>query len=156
PLAAFSDDADAGPADAIVVLGAPLGRDGELSDLAQERVEVAAALWRRGLAPVVCVTGGHCPPGYRDQPAEREGMAPYLVPPGGPPAALRGDRRATSTRENALRAAELLLPEGLCQVWLVTQPFHLRRARMWFERAGFEPRGWPIRGGVSVQQPRRA
>jgi uncharacterized SAM-binding protein YcdF (DUF218 family) len=135
-------------ADAIVILGAPLRPDGTLPPLAEERVRTGVELYRRGLAPVIVVTGGHCPRGFEHTAAEAEGMARWVRAAGVPELALRVDRKATSTRENALRAAEILLPEGRRRVWLVTQPFHLRRALYLFRRAGLEPLGHLIEGGV--------
>lgn len=136
------------PADAIVILGAPLRPDDTLPPLTEERVRAGVELWRRGLAPVICVTGGHCPRGHEHTAAEAEGMARWVRAAGVPDAALRVDRRARSTRENALRAAEILLPEGRRRVWLVTQPFHLRRALYLFRRAGFDPLGHLIEPSV--------
>ena len=48
-------------ADAIVILGAPLRADDTLPALAEERVRTGVELYRRGLADVICMTGGHCP-----------------------------------------------------------------------------------------------
>ena len=145
-----------GPADAAVVLGAPLRADGTLSPQAEERVRAGVSLWQRGLAPVVCVVGGHGPAALAGTAAEAEGMARRVRALGVPESAIRVDRRSTTTETNALRAAELLLPEGRRRVWLVTQPFHTRRARWYFRRAGFEPLGWPIEGGIQEREPRRA
>ncbi len=138
-------------ADAIVILGAPLLPDDSLPPITEERVRVGVDLWRRGLAPVICVTGGHCPRGFEHTTAEAEGMARWVRAAGVPDSALRVDREATTTRENALRAAELLFPEGRRRVWLVTQPFHLRRALYLFRRAGFDPLGHLIEGGVQLR-----
>lgn len=155
PLAA-SDPESAGRADAIVILGAPINEDGSLGAVAEERVAVGVELYRRGLADVVCVTGGHCPYGHRHIEAEAEGMARWVRRAGVPEGALRIDRKASSTYENAQRAAELLLPEGRRRVWLVTQAFHLRRAKYCFRLAGFDPLGWSIEGGYVDKVPRAA
>ena len=48
-----------GPADAIVILGAPLAPDGALSAILRERVAAGFALCRAGAAQIVCVTSGH-------------------------------------------------------------------------------------------------
>jgi uncharacterized SAM-binding protein YcdF (DUF218 family) len=142
-----------GVADAIVILGAPLGPDGQLSLAAEERVRVGAELYARGVAPVVCVVGGHCPRGQRDGPAEAEGMARWVREHGVPEEALRIDRLSTSTWTNALRAAEILLPEGRRRVVVVTQPFHLRRALFYFRRVGFEARGFLIEDSIQYRSP---
>ena len=153
PLASVSA---AGPADAIVILGAPIRADGALSPMAEERVRVGVELYRADLAPVICVVGGHCPPGHEHTPAEIEGMARLVRAIGVPESAIRVDRLSTSTVTNAARAASILLPEGRRRVWLVTQPFHLRRARFHFRRAGFEPLGWHIEASVQYARPDHA
>jgi uncharacterized SAM-binding protein YcdF (DUF218 family) len=151
PLAAV-DDARA-TADAIVVLGAPMYRHGVLSPQADERVRVGVDLYRAGLADVVCIVGGHSPRNHRDTPEETEGMAKLVRALGVPESAIRVDRLSTSTVTNAARAAAILLPEGRRKVWLVTQPFHLRRARFHFRRAGFEPLAWHIASSIQYRRP---
>jgi uncharacterized SAM-binding protein YcdF (DUF218 family) len=145
PLASVSA---VSPADAIVILGAPIGADGVLSVQAEERVRAAVDLYRAGLAPVICVVGGHCPRGHEDTPAEAEGMARLVRALDVPESAIRVDRLSNSTVTNAARAAAILLPEGRRRVWLVTQPFHLRRSCFHFRRAGFDPLGWHIDASV--------
>lgn len=140
-------------ADAIVVLGAPMYADGSLSRQADERVRVGVDLFRAGLADVVCVVGGHCPRDHDDPPAEAEGMARLVRALGVPEAAIRVDRLSSSTVTNAARAAAILLPEGRRRVWLVTQPFHLRRARFHFRRAGFDALTWHIEASVQYRRP---
>ena len=138
-------------ADAIVILGAPLRADDTLPVLAEERVRTGVEIYRRGLADVICMTGGHCPRGYEHTVSEAEGMARWVRAAGVPESALRVDRLSSSTRENAIRAAEILLPEGRRRVWLVTQRFHMRRALHCFEAAGFDAMGWIIEGGAQEQ-----
>lgn len=156
PLNARSEAAPPGPADAIVVLGALIHPDGSLPPLAAERVRVAIDLYRRGFAPVICMTGGHCPDGSQHSLAEAEGMARWVRAAGVPESALRVDRKSTSTRENAACAAQILLPEGRRRVWLVTQPFHLRRALYYFRRAGFDPLAYYIENSVQDRHARRS
>ncbi|MEP7124376.1 MAG: YdcF family protein [Byssovorax sp.] len=151
PLAAASDAR--ATADAIVILGAPIRGDGALSPQADERVRVGVGLYRSGLADVIAVVGGHCPRGFEHTPAEAEGMARNVRALGVPEAAIRVDRLSNSTVTNAARAAAILLPEGRRRVWLVTQPFHLRRARFHFRRAGFETLGWHIDESLQYQRP---
>jgi uncharacterized SAM-binding protein YcdF (DUF218 family) len=144
------------PADAIVVLGAPLRADGSLTPQAEERVRAGIALYQRGIAPVLCLVGGHGPAAIAGTGAEAEGMARWVRAAGVPESAIRVDRESTCTQTNARRAAELLLPEGRRRVWLVTQPFHTRRALLYFRRAGFEPRAWHIADSIEYRDARRA
>jgi uncharacterized SAM-binding protein YcdF (DUF218 family) len=140
-----------GTADAIVILGAPLARDGLLTDVLRERVVAGYQLWEAGAAPLVCVTGG--PSRGR---TEAEAMAEALRDLGVPAGALRIEPEARTTGENATRVAALLAGDGVRSVWVVTQPFHLRRACWLFRRAGLDARGWRIAGGLQDREPERA
>lgn len=137
--------------DAVVVLGAPLGPGGALTELLDERVRAGAALWHAGAAPLLCVTGGG-----PDGRVEADAMAERLLALGVEAAAIRRERRARSTAENARRVAELLRPEGCRSVWLVSQPFHLRRAALLFARAGLDPRCHHIADSLQYRDGRRA
>lgn len=136
------------PADAVAILGSPL-RDGRISDVLEERMEAGVDVYRRGLAPVVCVTGGG-----RHGPNEADAMAARARQLGVPDSALRIDRAARNTRDNARGVAGLLAPGAT--VWIVTQPFHLRRSIREFRRAGLRPLGWYIADSVQHRAPRRA
>ena len=138
--------------DAIVVLGAPLTPGGRPTDVLAERLDAALGLWLAGGAPLVCVTGGDTGAGHN----EADAMGDALVAAGLPATALRRERRARSTADNARLAAELLGPEGVRTVWVVTQPFHGRRARRQFRRAGLEARVWPIVDSLEYRHPGRA
>lgn len=138
-------------ADAIVVLGAPPAAPGVLGPVLEERVRAGAALWHRGAAPLLCVTGGG-PPGR----VEAEAMARRALTLGVDPAALRVEPRARSTEDNARFSAALLAAEGCRTVWIVSQPFHLRRARYLFRRHGLEPLAWHAEDSVQYRAPRRA
>jgi uncharacterized SAM-binding protein YcdF (DUF218 family) len=122
-------------ADAIVVLGAPLLADGSLGAMLEERVQSGVELWRRGWGGRLVLSGGSAAPG---QPAEAPAMAARARDLGVASGALLVEDRSRSTRENALRTAELLRAEGLESVIVVTQPYHLRRALAFFQRAGLE------------------
>ena len=133
-------------ADAIVVLGAPLRPDGTLSAVGEERVRVGVELWRSGRGRLLCFSGGRAP-WARHEEAEATAMARSAAALGVPETALRVESRSRDTAENGRYSAALLLPEGCRRVWLVTQPFHVRRAVLWFRRAGFEASGWVMRYG---------
>ncbi len=136
-------------ADAIVVLGVPARPSGTLSAVGEERVRVAAELYHRQLAPLVCISGGavrgHVEATVMAERARRLGV---------PEDALRLDTAAHTTRENAEGVAAML-PAGSI-VWLVTQPFHLRRSAYLFRRVGLVPLPWHIEDSLQYQQPRLA
>lgn len=144
------------PADAIVVLGTPLGPHHGLTDVGEERVRAGVKLWQRGLAPILCLSGGG--PGYLapGRPREADVMAARARQLGVPASALRVERDSLSTADNARLSATLLTAEGCRRVWLVSQPFHTRRSRFWFRRAGLEALAWYDDDSVEFRHPRRA
>lgn len=149
-------------ADAIVVLGAPLSGLGGLTAIGHERVTHAAQLWHRGWAPRVVVCGGITGVAIC---SEAEAMAMALVGQGVPVTAISVESDSLTTAENARYSAALLRilagqqgkPSGHpLTVWLVTQPFHSRRARWCFRRAGLHPRVWHISDSIQYRNPMRA
>ncbi len=137
------------PLDAIAVLGAPLGPGGALTDVLEERVAAAAALWRAGGGRIVVATGGGTGPR-----AEAAAMADRLRALGVPDVLV--EPRARTTADNARLVAALLAPLGARSVWLVTQPFHGRRAARLFRAAGLEPHVWHIDGSLEYRNRPRA
>jgi uncharacterized SAM-binding protein YcdF (DUF218 family) len=134
-------------ADAIVVLGARLLPDGELTAALDERVRAGVALWHRGLAPRLIATGGG-PPGREEAVA----MAARARRLGVADDAVSIEQSALNTADNARFVAAMLEPGA--RVWLVTQPFHTRRAAFWFRRVGLIPLAWHIEDSLQYQNPR--
>jgi uncharacterized SAM-binding protein YcdF (DUF218 family) len=139
------------PLDAIVVLGAPLTRTGELTPVLQERVAAAAELWHAGAGRHVVATGGITHGAPR---AEAEALAEALATAGVPGVIV--EPRALTTADNARFTAALLAPLGARTVWVVTQPFHGRRAAHLFHRAGLDPHVWHIADSLEYRDRRRA
>jgi uncharacterized SAM-binding protein YcdF (DUF218 family) len=139
------------PADAIVVLGAWLAPGGRLTRVLQERVAAAAELYRAGAGKIVVATGGVTGGAPR---AEADALAEGLRAAGIPDVLV--ERGSQTTDENARFTARLLAPLGARRVWIVTQPFHGRRAAHLFRRAGLEPRVHHIADSVQYRDRRRA
>ncbi|HUJ63159.1 MAG TPA: YdcF family protein, partial [Kofleriaceae bacterium] len=136
----------------IVVLGAPLHR-GALSPIVAERVAAAVALYAAGGARRVVATGGVT----RGAPhAEADAIARALVAAGIPEDALVIEAASRTTADNARLTAAVLVPLGARRVWLVTQPFHARRAVREFRAAGLDPRAWHIADSVQHRDRARA
>ncbi len=137
--------------DAIVVLGAPLSPRGELSPIVEERSAAAVAHSRAGAGRHVVASGGTthgAPRAEADAIAEAlhaAGIADVLV-----------ENRSLTTRENARYTAELLAPLGARSVWIVTQPFHARRAALLFRWAGLDARPFHIADSIQYRDRRRA
>lgn len=134
--------------DAIVVLGAPLRND-RLTPILAERVEAAARLFHAGGAPKVIATGGITAGATIP---EAVAVAEALRARGIPDVIV--ERASRTTVENA-RFTAALLPPG-ATVWLVTQPFHGRRAARVFRTAGLVPRVWHIADSLEYRDRRRA
>jgi len=64
------------------------------------------------------------------------------------------EQGSRNTFENALMSASLLKPAGIQRIYLVTHAWHMRRARLAFEHAGFKvipaPTGYATRFKLSV------
>lgn len=113
-------------ADVIVVLGAALGPEGDLGAALAERVLAGVEAWRAGRAPWLMMTGIH----------EAEKMKRRALKLGVPDARVLVEPTARTTRENALRCAELMRAHGLERALVVTQGYHQRRAIAAFRRVG--------------------
>lgn len=137
--------------DAIVVLGAPLTPSGALTPVLEERVAAAAALYRAGGAPVVVATGGTTHGAPR---AEADALAEALH--AADVADVLVERESRTTAENARLTSRLLEPRSVRTVWIVTQPFHARRAERLFRAAGFDARAWHIIDSVQYRDRLRA
>lgn len=119
-------------ADVIVVLGAPC-RYGVPGRFALERARAAAALWARGVAPVVVVTGGP----VHDVEPEADIIGKALRALGVPGDALVLEGVSMHTRENAQLTTALARERGWRRALLVTQRFHSRRSLREFQRTGW-------------------
>lgn len=132
-------------ADAIIVLGSGLRRDGSPGDALWRRSRWAAQRYADGLAPAIICTGGTTP-GYAR--SEADGCRQVLQEFGVPAAAITLEDRSRSTEENALYAAEIMAARGWDDAVLVTDSFHMLRASWIFDAQGIvhypspAPRDW--------------
>ncbi len=126
-------------ADVIVLLGGMtrgVVPGADLPDLSGsvDRLFHAAALYRAGKAPVLLLTGGNAP-GYE---AEALSMKHMLLAMGIPDEVLLLEDRSRNTRQNARYSAAVLRDRQVRSILLVTSAYHMRRAKLEFERQGFE------------------
>jgi uncharacterized SAM-binding protein YcdF (DUF218 family) len=124
-----------GPAGAIVILGrGGVDERGELSEASLFGLMEGIHLYRRGLAPLLLVSGS--PFGTRGTEAGRR--ADMSRECGIPAQAILTMSSARTTREEALGAWSLLAPRGIKRIIIVTDGQSMGRAMALFERAGFE------------------
>jgi uncharacterized SAM-binding protein YcdF (DUF218 family) len=128
------------PAHAIVVLGAAQ-YDGRPSPVLRARVDHAIDLWRRGLAPVMLMTGGR---GIGDTVSEAAVERRYAIANGVPSAAILVEEESHSTSES-LRNVAALMGKDARAVILVSDPFHMLRLSILARRFGLQPRTSPTR-----------
>ena len=136
------------PADAIVVLGAHVSENGQLSAESLRRALRGMTLYRAGRAPVIVFSG--IPNLEVPGPSEAEVRATLARELGIPPEAILTEERAYTTREEASRIGETLRGKGVRRILLVTDPQHMVRARALFERVGLQV--WP----ATAEYPRGA
>lgn len=118
-----------GAYDAVVVAGCRVHADGRPSGALVRRVEVAAAMYHRGHAPRIVLTGGI----GKDAPVSEAYAAARLCEAlGVPTGALVLEELSTTTLENAAFAANVGSPEWT--VLVVSDTAHLYRCRRMFGR----------------------
>ena len=126
-------------ADAIVVLGSgrergdPAWGSDQPTDVALDRERYAARLAKASGLPILTTGGLH----YGTPPSEARLMADSMREDFGVTVRWQEERSRT-TWENAQFSAEMLLPQGIKRVVVVTQAWHMSRSVWSFQQAGFE------------------
>jgi uncharacterized SAM-binding protein YcdF (DUF218 family) len=130
---------EARPADVILVLGAAEYR-GRPSPVFKARLDHALELYRRGLAPRLLTTGG-----AGGDPVFTEGGVgrAYLVSNGVPSEAIIVEPEAESTVQSTAAAAEIMRRMGLGSCILVSDGYHIFRAKRMLATQGFRVYGSP-------------
>jgi vancomycin permeability regulator SanA len=126
-----------GPADLAVVLGTKVGEDGRASDRLRARLDRGAELYRQGLVPRIVVSGGRGRSGFE----EADVMRGYLVAAGVPADRVVADRSGVDTWASARFVADLAKRTGARRVLVVSQFFHVPRAKLAMRRAGLRVGG---------------
>ena len=135
---------EARPADAIVVFGAA-EYVGHPSPVYRARLDHAHQLFEQGLAPVIITTGGAGKdPRYSEGQVGRD----YLESRGVPDVNLIAETQGDNTEESAQRVATILRANDLHSVLLVSDAYHLYRARQMMTRAGVQVYVSPRPGSV--------
>ena len=130
---------EARPADMILVLGAAEYR-GRPSPVFKARLDHALDLFRRGLAPRILTTGGA---GGDPQYTEGGVGRAYLVSRGVASEAIVVEPEASSTAESTAAAAEIMHRMGLDACILVSDGYHIFRAKRMLRDLGITVYGSP-------------
>lgn len=123
---------EARPAAAIVVLGAAQ-YEGRPSPVLRARLDHALALWQRGIAPRLILTGGRGP---RDTTSEAEAGRRYAIRHGVPPSAIALETEGRTTSESLRAVSRMMQAEPDQSVVLVSDRFHMLRLVILARRLG--------------------
>lgn len=141
-------------ADAIVVLGSGRERgdlawgDDQPTGVGLERQRYAARLAKASGLPILTSGGLH----YGTPPTEAKLMADSLLDDFGVTVRWQ-EGESRTTWENARFSADMLLPQGIKRVVVVTQAWHMPRSVWSFQAAGFEVVPAPV-GFLSTDNAR--
>jgi uncharacterized SAM-binding protein YcdF (DUF218 family) len=127
------------PVDAIVVLGAAQ-YDGRPSPVLQARLDEVLDAWKKGVAPLIVVTGGKL---QGDRFTEAESSRNYLVDHGVPAESILLENEGHSSWQSMEGAAKLLDEHGAKRILLVSDGFHLFRLKLMARHLGFTAFGDP-------------
>jgi len=129
------------PAQAVIVLGAAQ-YDGRPTAVLRARLDHAADLYRRKLAPLIVVTGGKAD---GDRFTESQAGANYLHTKGVPDDAILREATGRTSWQSLAASARILRQRGIHDVLLVSDPFHAARIRGIAAELGLDPATSPTR-----------
>ncbi|HDR1062774.1 YdcF family protein [Pasteurella multocida] len=142
--------ADYQQAQAIVLLGGGLRDSKELYDkltvsaIPLERVRYAAYLQKQTQLPLLIT--GSSPKGISEAQIMANELNTFFSVP-----TTWVESKARTTKENALFSREILEKEGIKRVIVVTNQWHMQRAKLLFEQQGFEVLPASVGHGISPQ-----
>ncbi len=136
-------------ADAIIVLGAAQ-YEGRPSPVLKARLDHAAELWTRGLAPRMIVTGGR---GVGDTTSEAAVGMRYLVQRGVPADSISMDTQGLTTSQSMVAVRRLLGTKSYPSVLIVSDPFHMLRLAILARRLHMVPLLSPTRTSPISTRP---
>ncbi|MDO4548516.1 MAG: YdcF family protein [Clostridia bacterium] len=130
-------------ADVIIVLGARVMPDGELSTTLEYRIRSAYEAYEKGLAGAFIVTGAQ---GADEPVTEARAMADYLLSRGVDEANIYMDDKSTDTIENMSNAKAIMEENGFEDALIVTSDYHMTRAVWLTRQVGIDATGYPAPG----------
>lgn len=119
-----------GRADCMIVLGARIQPDGQMSHALKYRCETALRLWSEGLAKTIFLCGGQC---TMDPCPEARVMKSFFLGNGVPENCLIVEDKSTNTIQNLRNAKAIMEERGYACAAMITSDYHLTRA-LWIAR----------------------
>ncbi|HEY2849438.1 MAG TPA: YdcF family protein [Gemmatimonadaceae bacterium] len=132
---AWALEDDARKADAIIVMGAAQYQ-GKPSPVLRVRLDHALALWQRGLAPNLLLTGGI---GEGDTISEAAASRAYVMAHGVPDSAILLENDGRTSAQSLRAAVDILHGQELHTAIVVSDPFHMLRLEILGRRYGIDP-----------------
>ncbi len=123
-------------ADAVIVLGAFVNKNGLPSPILKDRLEHGYELYVQGKAKKILVSGDHGTQNYDEVNA----MKNYLLKKGVPSSDIFMDHAGFNTYDSMYRAKEIF---GINKLLVSTQSFHMNRALYIARSIGVEAYGYP-------------
>ena len=124
--------------DVIIVLGARVRPDGTLSNSLEYRMQTALAAYEAGYADRFIVCGAR---GGDEPCTEASAMKAYLTARGVPEASVFMDDQSFNTRQNIDHAKAIMDEQGFSTAIVVTNAYHVARAKALCRDAGIEALG---------------
>lgn len=121
-------------ADAAVVLGNTVERNGQPSERLKARLEKAIELYEKNLVGKIIVSGGFGAEGFE----EADVMRDYLVSRNIPESRIILDKDGYNTHKTAVNTKQIMQSQNMRSVIIVSQYFHITRSRLAFQKAGIE------------------
>ncbi len=134
-----STDEEAQKADVIIVMGAA-EYSGRPSPVLRARLDHALQLWKQHMAPFIMTTGG---PGGDPIFTEAAVGRSYLMDRGVPPVAIITEAEGESTMYSISAAAEIMSRMNLHSCILVSDGYHIFRAKRMMQYQGIRVYGSP-------------
>lgn len=134
-------------ADLIVVLGTTVYSTGKPSPGLTARLNKTIEIYQQGYAPRIMVSGGLGKEGYDESLV----MANFLIKRGIPKHAIIKDNLGNNTRASAYNAYQYMRQHQLQSVIIISQYYHIARAKLAFKEAGIKSIGHASTSYVSFR-----
>lgn len=125
-------------ADVIIVLGARVMPDGELSTTLEFRIQTAYEVYAQGFAENLIVCGAQ---GSDEPMTEALAMKEYLTSNGVPEANVFMEDQSLNTMQNLTNAKAIMEANGFKKAMIVTSNYHVERAVRLCRDAGIDATG---------------